>query len=59
MICRSGLFLAQIYPSESEEGISLNVESKCTIIPLKILEKDPYNDSSDPVKADKFLIQCK
>ena len=35
MICRSGLFLAQIYPSESEEGISLNVENKCTIMALE------------------------
>ena len=35
MICRSGLFLAQIYSSESEEGISLNVENKCTIMPLE------------------------
>ena len=35
MICRSGLFLAQIYPSESEEGISLNLENKCTIMPLE------------------------
>lgn len=35
MICRSGLFLAQIYSSESEEGISLNVESKCTIMAIE------------------------
>ena len=35
MICWSGLFLAQIYSSESDEGISLNVESKCTIMAIE------------------------
>ena len=32
LICRSGLFLAQIHPSKVEKGISLNMEEKCRIM---------------------------
>ena len=35
MTCRSGLYLAEIRQSKLEEGISLNMEIKCTIMPLK------------------------
>ena len=35
MICRFGLFLAQIHPSKLEEGISLSMEKKCTIMSLE------------------------
>lgn len=35
MTRRSGLYLAEIRQPKLEEGISLNMEIKCTIMPLK------------------------
>ena len=55
MICRSERFLAQIYPSESEESISLNVENKCTMMPLE--NTGERSTMTHPIKAYKFHIQ--
>ena len=41
MICWFGLFLAEIRPSQLEEGISLNIEKNARFCRLKILKKDP------------------
>ena len=55
MTRRSGLYLAEIRQPKLEEGISLDMEIKCTIMPL--IWRKIHNDSSDPVKAFKLHIQ--